>query len=786
MRIFRVFACAGLCALATLSPNSLNANDLTTQVDTVERRHYVLAPQALIRSLHEIGKRTGVAIEIRAPISAALAAPGLEGEYTLPEALRRVLENTGLKPQFSGSKVVAIVKESVENAPVYNLRAIEVVGTRNRGYSAIRTTTATKTDIPLRDAPQSISVVTRDVIADQSMQNMTDVMRLIPGVSMGQGEGHRDAPTMRGNSSTADFFIDGVRDDAQYFRDLYNIERVEALKGSNALMFGRGGGGGVVNRVIKEPMWAPERVLTIQGGSYDQRRATLDVTQPLSENLSVRFNGLHENSNGFRNEARLERTGLNPTIAMAIGANTTLRGGYEYFIDERNVDRGIPSFSGRPAEVVRTTFFGNPDSSYSTASVHTATAVLEHRAGIFTIRNRSRFTDYDKFYQNSYPGGAVNSAGTQVALAAYNNATQRRNVFNQTDLIAAANTGGLEHTLVFGVEVGRQRTSNFRETGYYNNTSTSYTASVDAPTISVPITFRQSTSDADNRAVVTVGSVYAQDQIELSDKWQAIAGLRLDRFNIDFHNNHNNSDLCRRDEFISPRAGLLFKPAETASLNSSYSVTYLPSSGDQFSSLTATTQTLEPEQFTNVEVGAKWDVRANLSITAALYQLDRTNTTAPDPSDPTRTVQTGSQRSRGFEAGVAGDLTSRWHVVAGLALQKAEITSKTSAASEGAIVALVPERTFSLWNRYRVLPMLGLGLGVIYQDDMFAAVDNTVTLPGFTRADAAVFFKVNDMFAAQLNVENLFDTKYFSTSHGNNNIMPGAARTLRLSLTTRR
>ena len=784
MRFAFASICACLCTMAAATPNSINANPLTTQIDTVERRHYSLEAQPLADALHEIGRQAGVAVEIRAKLPANVVAPALAGTYTLPEALRRVLSATDLKPQFSGSKVVAVVRNSLDDAPVYNLRPIEVIGSRNRGYSAIRTTTATKTDIPLRDAPQSISVVTRDVIADQSMQNMTDVMRLIPGVTMGQGEGHRDAPTMRGNSSTADFFVDGIRDDAQYFRDLYNVERVEALKGANALMFGRGGGGGVVNRVIKEPQWAAERVLTLQGGSYEQRRATLDLTQPLNENVSLRFNGVHENSAGFRNEAELMRTGLNPTIAMAIGANTTVRAGYEYFNDERNVDRGIPSFEGRPSDAARTMFFGNPDSSYAMATVHTATAVLDHRVGNVTIRNRARVTDYDKFYQNSFPG-AVNAAGTGVALSAYNNGTQRRNVFNQTDVITNAMTAGLEHTLVFGVEVGRQRTENYRETGYYNNTSTSYTASFDAPTVEVPITFRQSATDADNRAVVTVASVYAQDQIELSDHWQAIAGVRFDRFDIDFHNNRNNSDLGRRDELISPRAGLLFKPSETASLYSSYSVTYLPSSGDQFSSLTASTQTLEPEQFTNIEMGAKWDVRANLSVSAAVYQLDRTNTTAPDPTEPTRIVQTGSQRSRGFEAGVAGDLTPRWHVVAGMAWQKAEVTSTTTAAREGARVALVPERTFSLWNRYSLMPAVGLGFGVVYQDDMFAAIDNTVTLPGFTRADAAAFFKVNSMFNAQLNVENVFDTKYFSTSHGNNNIMPGAARTLRLTLTTR-
>ncbi|HEY0304981.1 MAG TPA: TonB-dependent siderophore receptor, partial [Longimicrobiales bacterium] len=636
------------------------------------------------------------------------------------------------------------------------------------------------------DAPQSISVVTRDVIADQSMQSMTDVMRLIPGVTMGQGEGHRDAPTIRGNSSTADFFVDGVRDDAQYFRDLYNAERVEALKGANALMFGRGGGGGVVNRVGKEPLWAPERTLTVQGGSFAHRRATLDINQPLNESVSFRLNGVYQNSGGFRDEASLQRHGINPTVAVVLDEKTQIRAGYEYFSDDRNVDRGIPSYQGKPSAAGHTTFFGNADSSYATMQVHTATAVAERKlGGALTLRNRVRYTDYDKFYQNSYPG-ALNGAGTQVSLSAYNNATTRDNLFNQTDLIVAVNTGPLAHTLVVGVELARQRTDNYRETGYYNNTATSFSAAFDQPTIAAPITFRQSATDADNRTQVNVASMYVQDQLALTTHWQLIAGLRYDRFEIDFHNNRTNADLSRRDELISPRAGLLFKPVETASLYGSYSVSYLPSAGDQFSSLTASTQTLEPEQFRNLEVGGKWDLRSNLSLTAAVYQLDRTNTTAPDPADATKVVQTGSQRTTGVEAGVAGDITSSWHVVAGLAWQKAEITSATTAAKAGQAVPLVPERTLSLWNRYTVVPGLGVGLGVIYQDDMFAAIDNSVTLPGFTRADGALFVRVSRALNAQINVENLFDTRYYSTSHGNNNIMPGAGRTVRFSLTTKR
>ena len=344
-----------------------------------------------------------------------------------------------------------------------------------------------------------------------------------------------------------------------------------------------------------------------------------------------------------------------PDFSSLARARTTLRAGYEHFEDDRTVDRGIPSFQGRPSDADIHTFFGNPDVSESEVTVHSATGLIEHQAGGMTIRNRSRWAAYDKFYANSFPG-AVNADGSQVTLSAYNNATDRTNLFNQTDLTGSLWTGGIRHTLLAGAEVGRQESENFRETGYYNDATTSITAPFGSPTVATPITFRQSASDADNEATATVAGVYVQDQLELSRYLQAIVGLRFDRFDVDFHNNRNDESLDRSDDLLSPRAGLIVKPVEAMSLYGSYTVSYLPSSGDQFSSLSATTETLEPEQFTNYEVGAKWDVLPNLALTSAVFRLDRTNTSAPDPGDPTRTVQTGEARTTGWELGVNGSV----------------------------------------------------------------------------------------------------------------------------------
>jgi catecholate siderophore receptor len=392
---------------------------------------------------------------------------------------------------------------------------------------------------------------------------------------------------------------------------------------------------------------------------------------------------------------------------------------------------------------------------------------------------------YDKFYRNVYPG-AVNAAGDRVAILAYDNLTRRENLFNQTDLVFRAETGGLQHTLLAGVEVGRQDTENVRNTGFFNNTATSIQVPFASPTLSgVPVTFRPAAGDANHDTEAHVAAVYLQDQVRLTPQLQLIAGLRFDRFKLDVHDNRANTDLSRTDELVSPRLGVVFEPVEALSLYASYSVSYLPSSGDQFTSLTPTTAALEPEEFENLEVGAKWALRPSLLLTAAVYQLDRTNTTARDPASPERLVLTGSQRTTGLELELVGRLAAAWQVQGGYAFQDAEITSATTAAPAGRKVPLSPRHAFSLWNKVALSPAWSAGLGVVWQDESYASISNAVVLPSFTRVDAALFYRLNDRIQVQLNAENLLDEGYFPTAHSDNNVTVGGPRSLRVALTTR-
>ncbi|MGH8039194.1 MAG: TonB-dependent receptor [Stenotrophomonas sp.] len=674
---------------------------------------------------------------------------------------------------------------SAQQAGATTLDRIEVTEDRDN-YQAARVRAATKTDTLLRDVPQSVTVVTEGLIRDQAMQNMGDVVRYVPGVQMAQGEGHRDAPILRGNSSTADFFINGMRDDVQYYRDLYNVERVEVLKGPAGMIFGRGTSGGLINRVTKQADWTNPRNVSLTLGSWNNRRLVADVGQAWSDTGAFRVTGLYENSDSYRDDVNIERWAINPTLTFRPGDATTVAVGYEHFEDDRVVDRGIPSqlpISGRAVSVDPSTFFGSAEQSPAWARIDAVSASVTHQfSDTVKLVNQTRLADYDKFYQNVFPG-AYTAANGRVAISAYNNLTHRRNLLNQTDLTTEFETGAVRHVLLAGLELGRQETDNFRETGYFPSvgaTATSDYVTLDNPHYTRPVVFRQSASDADNTSVARNAALYVQDQIILSPQWQILAGVRYDYFDASLRNHRNGQAISSSDGLFSPRAGLIYKPQDDMSLYASYSLSYVPRAGEQLASLTPSNRTLDPEKFTNIEVGYKWDINSRLSLSSAIYQLDRTNVAITDPNNPAQSLLVDGQRVRGVELGLAGNVTDAWQIMAGYAYQDSEV--QQPGAQNGNELGQVPKHAFSLWNRYDLSERWGVGLGTIYRDSVYVASDNAVVLPSLMRVDAAAFYTVSDTLRIQLNIENLFDRAYFASAHSNNNITPGSPRAFRVGI----
>ena len=670
-------------------------------------------------------------------------------------------------------------------------QSIVVVGQRSQ-YGAKSTTTATKTDTDIRNIPQALTVVSEEQIEDQQIRSVAELLTFVPGASPATGEGNRDTFTLRGNSSTADFFVDGIRDDVQYFRDFYNVDRVEVLKGPNAMIFGRGGGGGIVNRVMKRPSFGEYREALTSTDNYGGVRLTGDVDHAFGSGVGVRIDGLYENGDSFRDHFDLKRYGVNPTVAFQAGDNTRIDLGYEYFHDWRVADRGVPSDAGEPLEGFDRVFFGDPGKSFAKANVNLVRFGIEHRiADGLTIKNQTLFGDYGKFYQNIYAGGAVLAATStlpeRVKLGAYNNRNNRTNLFSQTDLVWENRLAGIDQTLLFGFEVGRQKSRNQRNTGTLSGDCLLADKSVPLsdPTCDVDAVWAPVASDANNRVKATIGAIYFQDQIRPTDWLEIVAGLRFDSFklNVDDLRPQVNRGFSRRDGLWSPRFGLVFKPRENLSIYTNYSRSYLPQSGDQFSGLDINTSSLKPERFDNYEVGAKWEPTDGLLATIAVYRLDRSNTRVSNPDGSGTFLLTGEQRSRGVELGLERSITNRWQVSAGYAWQKAEVTSATTACLSGDCeVPNVPRHSFSLWNRYDVSKSVGLGLGVIARSKSFASISNAVVLPGYARVDAAAYYKMMRGVEAQINVENILGADYFPMTNGDNNIAPGGPRAIRAQL----
>ena len=660
-----------------------------------------------------------------------------------------------------------------------DLGTIIVTG-KSRGYVAVNSVTATKTDTPLIDVPQSINVVTRDQLDDQAAYSLSDVLRYVPGVTIGQGEGNRDQITLRGQNTTADFFLDGVRDDVQYYRGLYNLERVEVLKGPYALIFGRGGGGGIVNRVQKTPNGAaPFAAGRLSANSFGAFDISADVNTPLGEKAAFRLNAVFEELANHRDAYEGQRFAVNPYLAADLGSGWRAGLSYEYVNDERVTDRGVPSLNGRPIGGYRDQFFGVPGVNETKLEAHIVKGRIDGEiAPGLSVSTTLLYGEFDKVYANVYPNGPATSQTGGVPLAAYTDPTTRENLLVQSNLLWETSTGPLDHRVLFGLEYGDQTSANQRRNGVLSNSTFSLANPV-FPTVTFGALTRDTVS------TVKAVSAYVQDQISFGERLDIVAGLRFDQFDIDGVDFQPAVDrpFSRTDEKVSPRLGLIFKPKSDLSLYASHSRSFLPRAGDQFLSLSTTQQNLEPERFTSTEVGLKWQVRPNLILTAALFQLDRTNATTPDPKNPALSINVGETRTKGLELAATGNITSRWQISAGYAWQDAVL-----AGNDFVRLAQVPEQQFSLWNRFNVADRLGLGLGVTHQSDQFAAIRTssaTTRLPGFVRVDAAAFYDLSDSVQVQLNIENLFDETYFPDAHNNANISTGAPLNARLTISAR-
>ena len=635
-------------------------------------------------------------------------------------------------------------------------------------------TTATRTSTPARYVPQAIDSVKTSNVLDYGINSLGEALSGIPNVSS-TADTRFDSLRIRGFDASNDFYLDGIRDDSQYVRDLHNIERIEVLKGPAAVLYGRGSQGGIINRVSKMPQFGRQSSIQAQGGSEDLRSLYADLSTDPSDTISLRLNMGNEDKNSFRDHVSGNRQLFAPSMSWQITPDLNWLVQYEYSRYNRTPDRGIPSINGRPADVSRGTSYGGKNDYINDKTQNLRSRLSYELSENWQLRHTLGVFKLDSEFENTYLTG-YNPITNRVDRQSWQQDMSTRNIFNNLEIEGGFDTFGLEHRLLTGLEIGSQR----RDPKLFKALSAPsvdlYNPDRNLRTTGAMPTFSDSHTEVESQGL------YVQDQIRFNDQWQVLAGLRYDRFDIESTNYLKKTDRTedRQSHSTSPRLGVVWTPLENHSFYASWTKTFSPVGGGLIGitpGAAGNTNDLSPELTKQKEIGVKSDWMGDrLSTTLAVYELELYNRRTKDPLNPTITLLSGLQRSRGIELTASGKLGGNWYVRGGIGLQDATVV-KDNNGLEGKRINGVAKRNGSLFITWK--PEMGwyaeTGLTLVgqrYADNM-----NTTVLPGYGRWDALAGYREKDWDVSGA-LTNLTDRYYYESATSAAQIMPGEPRSL--------
>ncbi|MEA5618332.1 TonB-dependent siderophore receptor [Cronbergia sp. UHCC 0137] len=658
-----------------------------------------------------------------------------------------------------------------------------VTGEQNR-YRVPEASAATRTDTPIRDIPQSIQVIPRQVLEDQKVIRLTDAIRNVSGIVEGDTFGGTvDNFNIRGFDFTSTF-RDGFRDTGDNLRELANIEQIEVIKGPASVLYGNAEPGGIINLVTKRPLSTPYYAADFSVGSFNYYRPTIDLSGTLDpdKTLLYRLNVAYENSGSFRDFGKSERFFFGPTFELKLGENTNLLFDVSYVNDERTMDQGIVAIGRGIADVPTSRFLGEPGDIRRVEDVNVGYR-LEHRFNEnLTLRNAFRYNSNDTFDYRAQPLSVDEETG-ELSRNFRSNDDYAERYSLQTDLVSKFKTGSIQHTLLFGLDLARQNSD-----GTQRRLPGGLTPSINIfnPVYNViprPALSELTNAVRDGKSTVDTIGIYLQDQIAFSDKLKLLLGGRFDIVDQDQFDRLSDTRTVQYDEAFTPRIGIVYQPIKPISLYASYSRSFAPNFAQR-----ADGTFLEPERGTQYEVGVKADFNDKISATLAAYEITKTNIATPDPNDPDGfSIPVGEQRSRGIELDITGEILPGWNIIAAYGYTDAQVT-KSNDLIVGSKIPKVPEHKVSLWTTYQFLQGnlqgLGFGLGLFYLAERPGGdlptpdFDNGFTIPSYLRTDAAIYYK-RDNWKAAINIENLFGVRYIeSFNFGRNTVIPGAPLTV--------
>lgn len=703
------------------------------------------------------------------------------------------------------------------------LPTIDVQETTNNGGAGGYQATApqvSRVPTPLLNTPQTVNVVTQQVLQEQRLTSMEDALRTVPGITFAAGEGGNqgDTPIIRGFAARGDIFRDGIRDPGWYTRDLFNVDRVEVYKGPSAFAFGRGSTGGAINLVTKLPTGIPYIEGFVTGTTAGGYRTELDASGK-KDNVSGRIAAMYQDMpTPGRDNVGVKRWGVAPSIKIDLNPETRAIISYIYQGEESVPDYGVPylpapvrspttgaltnqGYYGNgqattPIPVPRSNWYGvknGPLADVVRTDTHIGTIKVERDlAPDLKVSNATRYVSNNRFAINTAPRSLLQADNATAVTPGYpvDQMTIGRQHFqietnntlltNQTDIGGKFYTGSLLHTFSAGLEATRetryqQRARGVGPTGTASNlcdpaqlacrTSAYYPADTSFGGFFGGWNTSLSTE-------TTTVAAYAFDQIKINEYFEVLGSIRHDHYKAEFGDPGNatpvNRSLSRTDDMTSWRVGGIFHPTKNSSVYAAYGTSFNPSAelGVLSSAINnAASPLLDPEKNTTVEVGAKADFLSNkLSVTGAIFRIEKTNLRIPsDPSNNSAAlVLDGLARVDGIELGIAGALTDKWSVFAGYSYLQSEIVKTSNRAELGRALPSTPHNNFNLWTSYAITPDFTIGGGAQYQDDAFANTTNTTYVPSFWKFDAMAAYKVTRNSTLQLNVYNIGDAMYYA------------------------
>lgn len=790
---YRLFATSALVMSAALAGRPAAAQQLQTPAPAARSAEVVrfsIAAGQLDAVLKAFEVATGLTIDVKVPTDtvAMMYSPGVSGSFSIEAALARLLEGSSLGFQRSGSVISIEVNRMSES--------VEVTG-------RMANLTTPKLTEPLRDIPQTITVISHEVMEEQGATTLRDVLRNVAGITFQAGEGGvpaGDQLSIRGFSARTDMFVDGVRDFGGYSRDSFNMEQVEVAKGPTSALAGRGSTGGAINQVSKAPNMEPMVDGTFGFGNASYQRGTIDVNQPLKDSpipgMALRFNAMWTDSDTpNRDLVNSSRWGIAPALSLGSGTHTRTTISYFKLQQDNLPEYGLPwvpvntnpelqAYQNGPAPVDQTNFYGLVGRDYEKTNTDLATVDIAHDlGGSAVVRNLTRWGKNVRDSVITAPRFTAVNTSTAINRQLQSRDMTDDILANQTNLTSHFRTGQLGHAVTAGLEFSTETSENFSRSG-----PTAPLANLFAPnpldSYAGPIvrTGASTKGEADSTAA------YAFDTLSIGSHLELTGGLRWDRFAVDYTAiavGGAATPFERTDDMVSGRAGVIFKPRPEGSIYVGYGTSFNPSA--EGLSLSAANVILEPEKTKNIEVGTKWDLlRQQLSATAAVFRTEKTNARTPgvNAGDPP-TVLAGKQTVDGVEFGISGRIRRWWTTIANYSHMRSNIGRSNTVAELDQNLALTPENTLSVWTTFALPKNIGVGGGAQFMDSVFRNATNTASVPSYWLINAMASYEVNTHLTLRMNANNLANEQYIDRVGGGHYI-PGPGRQVMLTATVKR